>query len=347
MRDMHVPNGYFHLWKTYIQAKGLEQKIAEELGDEVETLSKILLSPIAMQSSYEFFLKLIESTQKQGLSHSFIFEMAQYVEAEHFGVLGYMATRSESIAEALSYILRFSRLVIDGEDITPMQMYQEEDTLMLKWPYICEEYNVINELTCAMMNALAKKILPAYEFPLHKVYMAHDAIMPIYAYQKFYGCNVEFKHSNYCVVLNTRSLSLKPQQADPSLMQLLIQQAEDAIASKPAQKSIDKQLHLIIAEYLRIKQQAPKVEDIAIELHMSVRTLQRQLKKFGTSYKQILEEERMLRCEKLLTQHIEISEIATRLGYSDQSALARAFKAFYGMTLLEKKRQILKEENKI
>lgn len=343
---MQIPNGYFHLWKTYIQAKDLAQEMDDVLGQDTETLAKILSAPIAMQSSYSFFLNLIEFTQKQGLNTSFIFEMAQYVEAEHFGVLGYMATRSESIAEALGYILKFSRLVIDGEDITPMQLYQEEETLMLKWPYICEDYNIINEITCAMMNALAQKILPSYEFPLHKVFMAHEAMMPTYAYQKFYGCDVEFKHAYYCVVLNTRSLSLKPQQADPSLMQLLIQQAEEAIASKPLQKSLDRQLHLIIAEYLRIKQQAPKVEEIALELHMSVRTLQRQLKKLGTSYKQILEEERMLRCEKLLTQQIEISEIADKLGYSDQSALARAFKAFYGMTLLEKKRHLLQDELK-
>jgi hypothetical protein len=42
--------------------------------------------------------------------------MAELIRPEHFGVLGYMATRSNSVAEALQYIMKFSRLVIDGAE---------------------------------------------------------------------------------------------------------------------------------------------------------------------------------------------------------------------------------------
>ena len=340
MKDIQIPNGYFHLWQTYARVHGVEQTIRTALGEDDLLLKNIITTPIAMQSSYSFFLKLMALTQQHLAQSNYILEMAKLVKAEHFGVLGYMATRSESIAEALNYILRFSRLVIDGEEITPMQMHQEGDFLILSWPYICDDYNLINELTNAMMITLAKQILEHQAFPLHKVIMAHEPLIPIYEYQKFYGCPVEFNHEHYQFQIGMQGLSLKPQQADPSLMQLLIQQAEDAIASKPSQRRIDRQLHLIIAEYLRIRQQAPKIEDIASELLLSVRTLQRQLKSHGTSYQQILEIERMARCERLLVQQLELSEIAVQLGYSDQSALARAFKAFHGITLLERRRQL-------
>jgi AraC-like DNA-binding protein len=140
--------------------------------------------------------------------------------------------------------------------------------------------------------------------------------------------------------MNIGSLDLQLQQADPSLIQFLIQQAEQAIASKQQQENIAQKLHLIIAEYLRIQQQAPKLEDIAQELHVSVRTLQRQLGELDTSFKRILEIERMQQCEKLLLKDLHLTDIALQLGYSDQSALARAYKAYKGDTLLQARKRI-------
>jgi hypothetical protein len=42
-----------------------------------------------------------------------------------------MATRSNSVAEALSYVMRFSRLVIDGAEVSPMQMQQRDNEIWL------------------------------------------------------------------------------------------------------------------------------------------------------------------------------------------------------------------------
>ena len=48
----------------------------------------------------------------------------------------------------------------------------------------------------------------------------------------------------------------------------------------------------------------------------------------------------MKRCEQLLLQTMSFTEIAMCLGYSDQSALARAYKAYSGQTLLQRKQQL-------
>lgn len=344
MKDVYIPNGYFHLWYRYICELHLDQILLLNIGEDRSYLDEILNLPLAGQSSHAFFIELIEQT-RQVAPPDFIFQMAEYVKAEHFGVLGYMATRSGSVAEALQYILKFSRLVIDGDEITPMHIQQEGTLLKLSWPLVTEEYAWINEITTAMMIKLAKHILPEGLFPLEKVLLAHEPLMASYHYQKFYGCEVLFKHSEYALMLSLGSLALKPQHADPSLIHLLIQQAEDAIASKIRHDSIDQQLHGIVAEYLRLKQTVPKIQDIAHELHVSVRTLQRQLSALNTSFKKIIEFERMARCENLLLQQLSFTAIALALGYSDQSALARAYKSFHGHTLLERKK-ILKSAHK-
>lgn len=340
MKDFKIPNGYFHLLNTYLIEQQLSEAVLKQLeNQDKEIFNNVLKLPIAEQSSHHFFFKLLEATQ-QYAPPNFIFEMVKYVQPEHFGVLGYMATRSASVAEALQYIIRFSRLVIDGDEIVPMQIHQHEEYLALTWPFIDGQYNLINEVTNAMIIELGRKILPETQFPLSQVGFAHQALIPIYYYQKFYGCTLAFNQSEYRLYLRIDSLKLKPQQADPSLMQLLIRQAEDAIASKPKHASLDQQLHLIVAEYLRLKHHVPKIEELASELHLSVRTLQRQLSILNTSFKQIIETERMLRCDKLLNTEESLSEITVKLGYSDQSALARAYKAFHGQTLLQRKKQL-------
>lgn len=109
-------------------------------------------------------------------------------------------------------------------------------------------------------------------------------------------------------------------------MQLLVKQAEEALVQRKIHADLVQQIHWIVQEYFKHKQQAPKIEDIAIELNVSVRSLQRQLQALNTSFKLILDAERMKRCEILLSQNESLTAIADQLGYSDQSALARAYK---------------------
>jgi len=341
MQELQIPNGYFHLWQMYLSERGIDLATLDFLqADEKKHLIGILSQPIDTQSSYFFFHQLIEKTKQALDCPQIVFEMAEYVRPEHFGVLGYMASRSTTVAEALQNIMRFSRLVIDGDEVIPMQMQLKGEYVHLIWPFHHEKYILINEFTNALMMHLARKIVPPNQFPLHAVHFAHAPQMAIYHYQKFYGCEVSFHQPQYSFVLASAGLNLKIQQADPSLMQLLVKQAEEAIASKPRYETIAQRLHLIVAEYLKLKQQAPKIEELTQELHISTRTLQRQLSDLQTSFKKIVEIERMKRCDFLLESHMPFSEIAMQLGYSDQSALTRAYKAFSGQTLLEKKQQL-------
>ena len=60
----------------------------------------------------------------------------------------------------------------------------------------------------------------------------------------------------------------------------------------------------------------------------------------GSSFKRIAERDRMKGCAQLQQQVMQLTDIAMQLGYSDQSALARAYKAYSGQTLLQKKQQL-------
>ncbi|RZJ21091.1 MAG: AraC family transcriptional regulator [Acinetobacter sp.] len=339
MQELQIPNGYFQLLQMYLQRQGSDVFSLTCLAPYQAQLGYVLSLPIDSQSTYSFFAEVIQLTQKQMNCPQLVFEMACLIRPEHFGVLGYMATRSNSVAEALQYMIRFSRLVIDGEDVSPMQMHQQGNEIWLTWPYFDEKYALLNEMTMASIVHLAKQIFPDPPKFLN-IQMAHRAQMAQYHYQKFYGCDVLFDQPRYAYVMSVDSLTLKSVLADPPLMQLLLKQAEEAIALKPSYESLLQQIHAAVAEYLRLHATVPKIDQIADELHLSTRTLQRQLQEQNTSFKKLLEAERMKRCEQLLQQNSSFTDIAMRLGYSDQSALARAYKAYSGQTLLQRKQQL-------
>jgi AraC-like DNA-binding protein len=72
------------------------------------------------------------------------------------------------------------------------------------------------------------------------------------------------------------------------------------------------------------------VDELAKSLRMSRRSLERALDLEGTSASELLEEERKQRALAWLPA-LSVEEIATRLGYSDARAFARAFKRWTGV----------------
>ncbi|OTG80834.1 AraC family transcriptional regulator [Acinetobacter sp. ANC 5054] len=339
MPDIHIPNGYFQLWNMVLRERELDFMQLDFLEPYQAQLQHVLSLPIDSQSAYSFFKTIMQLTQNALDCPQLVFEMAKYIRAEHFGVLGYMATRSDSVAEALHNVVRFSRLVIDGEQIVPMDISHQDKQIILSWPLHDDGYLFLNELTTACMAHLAKQIFPA-SLKLLSIHFAHSVQMARFHYEKFFGCPVTFSEPHYSFVIHADSLDLKSELADPSLMQLLLRQAEEAIAARPQHFQPLQQMQQYIADYLKTHQQAPKIQYLADELHLSVRTLQRQLQQQETSFKTLLETERMKRCEHFLLQQMNLTDIAMALGYSDQSALARAYKAYSGQTLLERKKAL-------
>ena len=339
MQELQIPNGYFQLWNMYLIQQDIDFYQLDILKPYQQDLAHVLRLPIDTQSPFSFFQIILQLTQTQMDCPQLTMEMAKLIRPEHFGVLGYMATRSNSVAEALQYILRFSRLVIDGAEVTPMHMQQQGNEIWLTWPFHHEKYAMLNEMTMASMVHLAKQIFPE-QLQFLKIHMAHPAQMALYHYQKFYGCDVSFNQSHYAYVMSADSLNLKSGFADPSLMQLLLKQAEVAIALKPRYENLLQQIQSSVADYLKVHAEAPKIEQIADELHLSTRTLQRQLQDLDSSFKHVLEVERMKLCEQLLQQGLSLTDIALQLGYSGQSALARAYKQYSGQTLLQLKQQL-------
>jgi AraC-like DNA-binding protein len=75
----------------------------------------------------------------------------------------------------------------------------------------------------------------------------------------------------------------------------------------------------------------PGADDVARNLHLSTRTLQRKLAGAGASFSEVVDGVRSeLAKEYLLDHSVRISEVAFLLGFSEQSSFNRAFRRWTG-----------------
>ena len=78
------------------------------------------------------------------------------------------------------------------------------------------------------------------------------------------------------------------------------------------------------------------IATVAVEMNTSERSLRRHLEEAGTSFRDLVQEQRLLRAQSLLrVGRIPVAEAAARLGYADAAAFCRAFRDWTGMSPMQ------------
>ncbi len=118
---------------------------------------------------------------------------------------------------------------------------------------------------------------------------------------------------------------------DPILRQLLEDQARHALDRMPKRHGIAQETARVIAT--RVARGPFSVGDVARELAVSARTLQRRLTDDGVSFQQLVDAARKDAAGRFLRDSgLAISEVAYLLGYSEPAPFHRAFKRWHGVT---------------
>jgi AraC-like DNA-binding protein len=148
----------------------------------------------------------------------------------------------------------------------------------------------------------------------------------------YFGCPVIFGAKRNALVYASADLDLPFPGHNPDLLAMLEPQLVAALAAVEAQQSISDQVKAVIKRQLASGR--PELADIARELGMSERTLQRRITEQGRNYRQLLAEARQELVRQLLRDcsQIETSEIAVLTGYEDTNSFYRAFRSWEGTT---------------
>ena len=160
-----------------------------------------------------------------------------------------------------------------------------------------------------------------------RILLRHPQLSSRETYRRYFGCEVRCDARVNATAYWQRDLTCPIESADqPAYRQELA-----AVEHRFAQKQLPLSRSVRGALLLRLDDRECDGEWIARALGLHIRTLRRHLAREGTSLRRIRDEVRRdMAGYYLRDTHLDIRAISERLGFSEQSALARRAQAWFG-----------------
>lgn len=145
------------------------------------------------------------------------------------------------------------------------------------------------------------------------------------AHRAFFNCPIRFGAERDRLVLRTADLDRPFIGYNPELLEILTPPLVAAVAELDARASLGEQVKYVLKRAMASGR--PDVADVARELGLSERTLQRRMTEEGTSFRALLTASRQEFGKHLLSDTaIDVEEVAYLLGYEDPNSFYRAFR---------------------
>ena len=150
-------------------------------------------------------------------------------------------------------------------------------------------------------------------------------------YEAHFRCPVKFKANQNALVFSKADLELPFVTYNADLLAIVAPHLEAELTEQLTQKTFSEQAKGTLKRLLA--GQRPGIQDVARELRLSTRTLQRRLTEQGITFQRLLEDARReLARHYLLHSSLELNETAYLLGYEDANSFFRAFHHWEGIS---------------
>lgn len=147
--------------------------------------------------------------------------------------------------------------------------------------------------------------------------------------ESYFGCRVRFKAGRNALVFRNEDLDRPFVTQNEELLKVIGAQLETELQERKATGNIGDQVKDTLKRSLAGKR--PTLQQVAQELCLSVRTLQRRLTDAGVSFQQLVEDTRRELAQHYLRHSaVELTEAAFLLGYEDANSFHRAFHEWEG-----------------
>lgn len=243
--------------------------------------------------------------------------------------LGFSWMASQTLRQSLERLVRFFRLLTTAGDI---ELHEEQGQLRLWF-----------RLPVAAGIAAPASIDGALAMFVHLCRISRgDSVDPVRVslqrprpvrddlFAEFFGCDPEYDAPENCLWFDLNLLDQPLPMANAELARANDQIVMEYLARLQT-GSLQQQIRHQVIESL--PSGLPDLDEIAQQLNMSSRTLQRRLKEEGLTYKQLLEETRAQLAQQYLSNsQRSIGEVSYLLGFTEPSNFIRAFRRWTGET---------------
>jgi AraC-like DNA-binding protein len=254
--------------------------------------------------------------------------MALVADAKSFGVLGQTLVRCPTVVEAFHQVARYSVLVYQGTRVTveskASRLVVTVTSAQPPGPVACNAMLwMLTNLSLMPLRLTESSHRPllvecAVESPGAKAERAIRERLPF-----------EFGASASRVTFDRRIGDLMVKTADAELHSVLSTVLDQRLAELRPAETFEQGMSLVLRGMMNGKM--PTLASLSARAGMSPRTLQRRLRESQTNFNRLLQGVLRNAADELLARGtLTQGEIAFLLGYSEESALSRAYRSWTG-----------------
>lgn len=260
--------------------------------------------------------------------------LAEAAPVEAFGVHAYALQSSPTLREAYRRACRYQRLIHEATDLS-FDEGADEGVLQHALP---DGRSVPRHPAEFLVTLWVRfgRLMSGADWAPRLVCFAHDAPADVTEHRRLFQTSVRFSSGRTAMHVSNHILDTSNAGADPGLVRVLDDYTERLLKQMPAPAAAT------LSERVRSELQEtltggiPTAEEVAQSLHMSVRTLHRNLQQEGATFSELLNQLRQERATSYLADpDISISEVAFLLGFAELSSFYRAFKRWTNATPAE------------
>jgi AraC-like DNA-binding protein len=229
--------------------------------------------------------------------------------------------------DGLTRLARFKRLC------TPEQLQIVEAdgdcAISTEWPFATGAEPAISvDITFATLVELGRRATGRAIVPRRLDLTRTGPVSTVHA--EYFSCPIRTGAPRDLLVLEASDLDRPFPGHNPEMLEMLTPALSAALGELEAQSSVAEQVKIVLKRSLASGQ--PGLSDVAKQLGMSDRTLQRRITEEGSTFRDLLSDARRDLGRHLLADPAtDIDEVACLLGYQDTTSFYRAFREWEGM----------------
>jgi len=253
------------------------------------------------------------------------------MRCDDYGPFGFAWKSAPTLRGSFDRAQRYARV------LTSVSVYEVEECFEGAFIHLHREgerrlgMRLSNEATLASIMAISREV-SSEPFRPEAVYLKHEAPSNTGDHEAYFECPVHFESDKDAILVSKRTLRTSNKLGDASIARFFDTHLEAEVGQLEDTVSLERLVLDRVSPAL--SDGVPVLSEVARELGMSGRTLQRRLSEEGRSFQALVDESRRRLALRLLRQeaHVTLTEVTFMTGFSDQSAFARAFKRWTGQT---------------
>ncbi len=326
-----------------VWVKGIAEMFAAEGLDVASLFAAAGIDPCALESptarvQTEKLSHLWELAVERSRNPALALAQHQVARPASFDVVGYTMMSCADLRGAFDRLIRY--LLILSDSLT-MTTTEEEEGLRICFVLFGGERPIPRqriEFIFVTVIGFCRWICRTNVSP-RAIELAYAKPVDTTPYRAAFGCPVSFDAERNSLLFSYADLKLALPTFNPQLAELHERYAGDYL------RHFDHaQIGFRVREAIvrRLPDGEPRRDEVAAELRMSERTLQRRLEEEKTSFVQLLDDTRRELADQYLGRlHLSLAQAAYLLGFADQSSFFRACRRWFKVSPAQYRNQLL------